>query len=497
MDDGKAHTFISRLGKPFIHIYLCSILLLFGWTAYNTLRYPYGINYGEAPIINQARSIENKEILYKEDLNEPPFVIANYPPLYPAAIAVLNSILNIPLLQSGRAISIFFSLVSATIISFFSYELTQRKLFAFFSAALFLGNPFVLVWSPAARVDMMALGFSLLGLWTLYKSKSSSYWLIATVVFFILAIYTKQSYLFAGPLAGLIWLWHQNKRHALYFMIAVGGLTLLIFGMINAITNGGFYTNIVLATIGQYRIAITLLMFKSFLTVWLIILIISILTLLFITHVTLQVKATSHNDNNSLVFMVYGLGGYSLGAVISALAVGKIGSDANYFLELIAVCSIWCGIGLMYILDQGKTVKYVCLGLLSIQMMWVFVQGIKSSHDLIGTQKAQIKLDNILFEQVKKASQKGIVLSDDYLDLIVLSGQSIYYAPFEYNQVYYAGLWNPDLFIEQINQRLFPLILTDGNNLDEGIYWSPIIVEAIESNYTMQRNESALILTPK
>ena len=63
---------MHNIEKAFIQIYICLILALFLWNSINTIRFPYGADYGEAPLMDQVRRIENGETLYKSIINEPP-----------------------------------------------------------------------------------------------------------------------------------------------------------------------------------------------------------------------------------------------------------------------------------------------------------------------------------------------------------------------------------------------------------------------------------------
>ena len=144
---------MHNIEKAFIQIYICLILALFLWNSVSTIHFPYGADYGEAPLMDQVRRIENGENLYKSNINQPPYTIANYPPLYPYWIAVTNSFLKIPLFPAERIPSLFFSLVSGHIIGLFTYRLTENKWLGVFSATLFWEYPYVMIWSSLARVD--------------------------------------------------------------------------------------------------------------------------------------------------------------------------------------------------------------------------------------------------------------------------------------------------------------------------------------------------------
>jgi len=487
---------MHNIEKAFIQIYSCLILALFLWNSVNTIRFPFGVDYGEAPLMNQVNRIEHRETLYKSNIDEPPYIIANYPPLYPYWVAGTNLILKIPLFQAGRITTLFFSLVCGYIIGLFTYSLTENKWFGIFSAVLFWGHPYVMFWSSLARVDLMALGFSMLGLWILYRYRESGIGLVFACICFLASAFTRQTYLLAGPLAGFIWLWHFNHKRALLFILSFGVIGLLLFGTINAITNGGFYMNIVIANINQYVLDQTFAMGKKLFLIWSIIL----LTCAIIIILTFYAKYKNPLNNQVQIlrqdFIFYCLVFYTLGAFITAGTIGKVGSSVNYFLELIAACAIWCGIALKLIIDQKKKINYILLGLLFVQSVWVLGYSYILSQITIGDLWKNIGIYESLNQKVQEAVQKGVVLSDDYMDMVVLSGQPIYYQPFEYGELYYAGIWDPTKLVNQINGREFPLIIIGGNTLNKNCCWAPSIVNALEMNYKIEAENNMLILTP-
>ena len=325
--------FMPNVEKAFIQIYTCLVLALFAWNAINTIPFPYGADYGEAPLVDQARRIQTKATLYKSDLNEPPFVITNYPPLYPALISAANFIFKIPLFQAGRITSVIFSLLSGYIIGLFTYRLTGNKWLGALSTTLFWCQPFILNWSSLARVDSMALAFSLLGLWILYRYKDSSTGMVLAILCFLVSAFTRQTYLLSAPLAGFIWLWHLNRKRALAFILIFAVTGILIFGTINAITKGGFLVNIVTANINRYNIINTFSRVTRLLSVWPIILIICA-TLVFMA-INLQFKSPLNTQNHILQqpFVYHGLVFYTFGALITSMTIGKIDRNVNHLLN--------------------------------------------------------------------------------------------------------------------------------------------------------------------
>lgn len=447
--------------------------------------------------MDQVRRIERGDALYKVNIDEPTYTVSNYPPLYTIVVAAINSVSKIPLFQSGRITSLFFFLICGIIIGLFGFRLTGNILLGVFSLLLFWGHPYVLIWSSLARVDMMALAFSLLGLWIIFRRWNSYFWTGIAIICFLASAFTKQTYLLAGPLAGFMWLWHHNRRRAFGFIFLFGSLGLLLFSIINSISKGGLYTNIVLANVNQYDLSWAIALIKQLLSISPIIYIICGIGAFMIVRSRIKNNTTPQPENHQQAFVIYGLGFYSIGAILSTLTVGKVGSTVNYFLELIVASAIWCPIVIQLIINQKKMIKIPILGLLFIQLVWILVAAYYFSRSSIGKQWQNLAFYDSLYQQVQLATQKGIVLSDDYLDMVVLSGQAIYYQPFEYGQLYNAGLWDATKLSKEIEGKKFSLILISGETLDKPCCWPKLLITAITNNYDISYSQNLVKCIPK
>ncbi len=487
---------MPKIEKAFIQIYIFIVLALFAWNSMLTIRFPFGVDYGEAPLMDQVRRIETGGTLYKASINNPPYVIANYPPVYQFWVAGANSLLHIPLFQAGRITTLIFSMVSGSIIGLFSYRLTDNKWMGVFSAALFWGQPFVAIWSSVARVDMMALAFSLLGLYILYREQDEPRWIAVAIACFLISVYTRQSYVLAGPLAGFIWLWNCNRKRAVIFLATLVVSGLALFGIINAGTHGGFYTNIVTANINRTVIHNAWSMFSQFFIIWPVVLFIIITLVVWAIYSRFKRPAGDADGKSAQPFIFYGWTFFTIGAAISAMTVVKIGSNVNYFMEFIAAGAVWSGLGIQLINRQKATAKWLLTGLILIQSIWI----LPFDYQAVQTTQTKFwdKLDVYrgLNATVQAAAQAGTVLSDDYMDMIVLADQRIYYQPFEYGELYFAGVWDPSAFASQIEQREFPLIVIGGSSIDKGCCWPPLVIDTIETNYIAEKSENALIYSP-
>jgi hypothetical protein len=132
--------------------------------------------------------------------------------------------------------------------------------------------------------------------------------------------------------------------------------------------------------------------------------------------------------------------------------------------------------------------------LLVFHAIWTFAfNGLLFQIPLVGLW-TNISEVNALARQVQEAAHKGPVLADDRLDLVILAGQEIEYQPFEYTQLYTAGLWDITPFTQEIASHKFSLILIRSAYRYER--WPIPIFEAIQRNYTCTMQTKMLVCQP-
>jgi hypothetical protein len=471
--------FYSGQNTPLHISIMVSILLCivsFVLTAILLLFYPYGVNYGEAPLLDQALHITTGKNIYKPALQLPPYIIANYTPIYPLLTGGIHRLTNLPLFQIGRAVSIFAAITSSFLLGSFAGKLFNSPMAGFLAAGLFLGHPYVGLWSGLVRVDSLALAFSLAGLWIVCLRWRSSSWLAIALICLLASVFTRQTYLLAAPLACVVWLLHNDWKRGVTFLAIFALLGLTVFLVLNTFTHGGFYQHIVTANINRYSLGRTLSMG--------ILLIITGPVLLIMAGIAIRKAANRPIDP----VLFWGLLPYTGGALLTALTVGKVGSDINYFLELISVSAIWAA-G-MWVTKPGRLIAY----LLMLHTVWTVVfSGLLFQAPLVKLWNNIPRME-ALARQVQAAVIKGPVLADDRLDLVVLAGQAIYYQPFEYTQMYTAGVWDITSFREEIASQKFPLILIHPAYRQDR--WPPPIYDAIQQNYTCILQSGLLVCQP-
>ncbi|MGD1995122.1 MAG: glycosyltransferase family 39 protein, partial [Anaerolineae bacterium] len=244
LDDGARIMLLMFLSLAVLTFLLHSLIALFH-------RYP--LDYGESPLVDQAVRLAAGQNIYRPDLSSPPYTISNYPPLYPLSMVPFVKLFG-PNFWAGRAISLLSTLAAAAFLALIVYAHSQDRLAAAVTGLLLLAIPYVVHWSSFARVDMLALALGTAGLYVVTRWPTTWRGLIVSALLLVAAIYTRQSYGLAAPLAAFVWLLTQDWRQALKLAGLVGGIGLILFLVLNALTQGGFFFNIVTANVNEFDI---------------------------------------------------------------------------------------------------------------------------------------------------------------------------------------------------------------------------------------------------
>ncbi|HEY9077123.1 MAG TPA: hypothetical protein VIO61_11370 [Anaerolineaceae bacterium] len=488
------------------------------------ISYPYSMDYGEGPLLDQTMRLSRFENIYRSTISDPPYTIANYPPLFPL-IQVPFAWLFGPAFWYGRAISVFSVLLTALFICLTLHILTKNWIGAVIGGLLLIIFPYVQHWSLFNRIDELALVFSWAGIYLFINGVSSEkeinladnhlrlivvdvlrrkyFWIAA--VFFLCAIYTRQTYAAAAPFAVFVWCalcspgsWKYRLIKALLLGLVVGTITLVLFGTINLLTGGGFYLNIVTANINKFNWSTVRHYGQQILNHMLPLIVISVLYLIaIIVYAVIDGLPSKkdrrqnnlidkHQDKRSPVSSGIFVVSYLLAAVAVSVTIGKEGSNVNYLLELSAAFCLTSGAVVAYTLHFRRwyvhlPVFVIIIGVLSFQAN-LLTNLTRKDYTAFLKDRART-IENIArLNQIVKDSP-GIVLADEYMGLIALSGKTLYLQPFEFKQLADAKIWSEDKLLKEITDHQFDLILW---------YEPPTWKEAIQSRWTA--SQQALIL---
>ena len=485
-EPGSTRAGLLRIAARFAGGLLVLSLLRGFWLLATTdaraIAFPYPVDYGEGQLLYQVMRLSRLEGIYPHLSAQLPHTIANYPPVYPLLQVPLAWLFG-PALWYGRALSFLGALATAALIARVLLVTTGDRFASLVAGATFLSLPYVVAWAALVRVDCVALALSWSGLALITPLAARRPSRIVAAGLFVLAGFTRQSYFLAAPLAALVWLVGQRRRaEAVELLLWVAGLGGLVLLALMGATGGAFWTHVIVANtanvnvFGWPRVAD----YAQDLAVRAPYLLLSAVSFL----------ALAPRVPNATPWLV---GPYLLGAVGSAILVGKVGSNLNYLLELAAALGLAAGAVLAAARNHPARRSALALAL-AIQVAsvysWSDVQAAKLD---MKTTRGTVVIDRLRREV---AESQGLVLADEYMALLTLEGRPVVYQPYEMKQLAQAGLWDERPFVEDLERRRFALILCDTRYVSAR--WTPAQRAAMDAHYEeVGRAAGSAILKPR
>ena len=486
-------TWIKRITLSNIFFALVLVVLLYTLgislqnyrnLAQSALAFRYPLDYGEGPMLDQTLRMLDGENLYHNDFSAPPYTISNYPPLFLLVQMPFAKAFG-PAFWYGRALSILGVLLAALMIGLTLYALTGDWAASAVGGLLLLTFPYIQYWSLFNRIDSLALGLSWIAIFVVIRYHGRRWGIPAAALFFIASIYTRQSYALAAPAGAFIWLLSMRCwRKAINLALLVGGVSLGLFLMINLLTHGGFFLNIVTANVNPFSWATV----KNYMgELWSNAFFLILLTGAFL----ISERAGKHTRSWPLVLP------YVIAATLSAITVGKDGSNCNYLYELAAALCLGAGAGVAW-LGRNRWIQSAVLLVLALQV-GAMVGWAADNYNGRITEKTDHEQEIARLAQIVNETD-GIVLTDEFMGLVPLAGKRLYYQPFEFKMLAEGGLWDQTPFLAAIVDHQFGAVLWYDPPYWDSMEarWTAQERAAIHSSYALDRViATTLILRPR
>lgn len=462
------------------------------------IRFPYALDYGEGPLLDQTIRLAHFENIYRRSVDAPPYTISNYPPIFLLLQVPMVWIWG-PALWYGRVINLISLLVAAISIALTIYTITGDKIAASVAGLILLPFSFIVHWSAFNRIDSLALGLSCAALWVIVRWGEGRQGLIGGAVLLTAAVYTRQSYALAAPLAAFVWLLRPRNgvwgwRKALSLAAWVAGMGLGVFLLLNLITWGGFYFNIVTANVNPFYWHTVRHYVQEIQKHLPVLLALGVLFMLAGPALAILGRRLGKRLVPETWWLVVP---YLVGATLSAITIGKSGSNVNYLFELCAALSLLAGAWVAW------PRKWPLLQMLAVLVLLPQAAGIvrwtrQERFNWIMGKIAERREIEQMAALVRQAD--GPVLADEYMGLIPLAGKRIYYQPFELKQLVLAGLWDESGLLQDLADQKFPLLLIYDPPWWESIKerWTPQQVIYIERYYQAEgRLANTVVYRPR
>lgn len=435
--------------------------------------FPYPLDYGEGPLLEQSLRLSRGENIYPNGLADYPFAIANYPPVYPSLLALIDKAFG-PSFIAARALTLLAALSCAALIAATVRTITRDLRAAAIAAALFLASPYTVFWSTLVRIDLVALALSLGAILLVARRPEARSTPFGAAALLLAAALTRQSHLLAGPLAVAGALYAIRPSRAAAFLATLALSATMAVGSLHAATGGGFYLHTVTANANEYSLPLLRKFIGDLIEYATPILGLSAM------YLARYLWRREPRDPRSVLLALY-FGG----TVLSSLTIGKVGSHVNYFLELVASTAILGGvIAATWGKLEAPRPRRATLALLGAQIALACGTAILRPENMVG--KLRLRGEFAELAQVISAEPREI-LADETMGLLVISGHRLMLQPFELTQLSRQGLWDQSPVVADIRARRFGLVLlNDGpSNPDSWVKerWTPEMLSAIHEAY--------------
>lgn len=421
------------------------------------LVFPYPLDDGEGFCLNQAVRIAQGESLYPA-IGTAPYIVTNYPPVFPWILSVFTDPGNVSF-AAGRLISVISTAIIALSVGGTVNRITGNRHAGWISGILVLSSPVIYFWGALLRVDILASMFGIAAIWLAVTFRGRA--LLFSIPLLAAAIFTRQSSVEALFAIGLSLLLYRDenpetaRRQTINGVMVIAGwaiCTAIIFSVMQGISGGEFWRHTVTYTKTQFYPERILTAVKWIFPSHALILILALLGL-----------PRALADSKRRIIGLYFIASFATG-----MLSGKVGSDLNYFINLIIASSCLAGIFIsdlvQPLIDGQKNRGWVLAVLILIPAAIIQSGMMEGNREKSFKPFPEDYLSGRMIVE-KLSSVNGPILSEDE-GFCLLSGHEVLFNPFIMSEMAREGFWNETPFVQAIENREFDLIMLrfDVNN---------------------------------
>lgn len=380
------------------------------------------------------------------DLNHYPFTVSPYGPLFYSMAAVLHKA-GLPVLLAGRLIS----LVALLGLLYLCWRLlllyTKDQATALTGILLIASTANLLHWGTVGQTDMLGLFFSIAAFYqySLYRTSGRMAPLVWSGAAIVLAVFTKQSFVAAGASVALL-VFLADRRRGVWFTACLAGCGLALALGLNALVEGRYFQNAVLANLNPFSIEKVWRHLQYFLPAA------GGLLLLTAAGWTRGKPADKLHPPHTYLLAA---------ASVMALTAPKVGSDLNYQLETMVLLGLCAGCSLhrlaFFPLWLRRDPGWITL--LQIPLLLHIVLNLAITANAV--------LQRNVLEQVRRQEAAALrpyltpqkrVLSVQ-IDPLLQTGKPLEVEPLIYTLLVKAGLVDPEPVRRDLAERRFSLVI--------------------------------------
>lgn len=428
--------------------------------AIHALLYPYQVDYGEGYIMYISKLFANGT--WSFDINTEPYLTLMYGTLYYVFITPLIHIFGDGL-WVGRLLGIIPTGISCVFLGLIVYHFTKNKLLAVIGCLLPLLHPIIRDWSVQARVDCLAVMFSIIGIWIAVKyEKTRWFWL--SLVFFALAFHTKMNVVgFVG--VGLYLLLNKQFKKMVIFGLIGGVIMILPLIIVPDLANHMLWYNT--TTKADYNLDATIHNNT--------ILVLPMVGMLF----TAGYYAVKNRKTLPTTWLISAF-------VINGYLCTGTASFINYFVENIYVASLCCVLMLPAIFEYAQTKnRWVNMDIAIVALIVLTPLMPSNYHAFPNPDEAYASQNEIVMEIIADTDRP---IPSENTGLLVNADKQVEMELYIFNNLAEAGMWDDRPYVNKYETGWFDYVIlripTEERANGDG-HFSKEVIDLINENYTL------------
>ena len=472
-------------------IFLAAGALAFVLQSTIAVRTDSELDYGEGIVLWQAANVTNWKRAY-HPVEQYPHIVFHYPPLFHLTSRAVVPFTN-TLLQAGRLTSVL-SLAGTCLIAALLTAWTlpsggggfARFIGAFTAGTLVFTTP-MWTWGVLMRVDMLSIFLTVCGVALFVLARRRPALSFLAFVFFVAAVYTKQTS-FAAPIACFLLAFIERPRRALQLLGFSTALGLVVLAMLYIATDGIILRHLITYNQNPYfpqQIFSRLRYHCQYLVGPLLIAGLFPIALFrtrktrFITRLRIALRRTFF-ERCVLVVAVY----FWLSAIIAAATISKQGASDNYFLEMDMVACWLSGLFVAWLARRASFKPRPAFVFLQMIVVFVLmlqcVTSFRQVAAIVRTYRTPpMDRSHEVVNYIKQLP--GDVYSEDMI-ILMQAGKEVPAEPAIISALAEDGKWDESGFVERIRQGQFSAVVVRWTLDNPGRFRKPI-AQAIEERY--------------
>jgi hypothetical protein len=479
-------------GLAILYMALLLNAVKFAYNAYLSAIYPGELDYGEGVVWQQAKLIFSSRMY--GDLQQYPFLVFHYPPLYHIVVNAISSS-GVSWLVAARTVSSLSLFAIAVFTGLFVLEgarqpgdqvrphLDPARL-APIAAALVAGLLIVSLdplryWARTARVDMLAYAFQSIGMYLGLRALNRRGQFYTASFFFVAALFTKQTVI-AGAMATFVVAFTHDRRRALSAALAAGTFGVAVFAALSIMTDGGFFRHVVLYNVNRFSMSAAYhvglgIAAENIAPAYAIIAVISLCALV------LRGVSTGLTPSAQIIAI------YAVLAIASLVTLGKTGSASNYFISVVCGIAILAGTA---VAESGRRIAdsrgyaVTCLALVAALITQTLILPRAGERVLVNPDRRRQIAE--LTSMIRAAPRP--VFSEDMV-LLMQAGKEIPWEPSIITELSAKGVFDEQKIIALIDARTFAFAVEDDGQSPSLIVqrYSPGIYRSLQTAFPVTR----------